>query len=126
MKYKTHNSRAYVATSKGFIAVTAIIIIVSGILMYSVMATVSAFAYSDMVLRREWRTQANINAQSCLSTVALMTAKDYFLEGEIEVEEFGCSATIIRDHSHATASVHTRATFSGISSSDFEQNFIVP
>ncbi|MES2314993.1 MAG: hypothetical protein V4524_03625 [Patescibacteria group bacterium] len=112
--------------SKGFIAVTAVIVIVSGILMYSAMVMVSAFTYSDAVVRREWRMQANFNAQSCLSTAALMSAKDYFLEGDIEVKEFGCNAHITRDHMRGTVDVRARSIFSEISSSYFEQNFIVP
>ncbi|HTK33646.1 MAG TPA: hypothetical protein VL335_03855 [Candidatus Paceibacterota bacterium] len=116
-----HNSN-----SKGFIAVTAVVVIVSGILVYSVASMASVFAYSDVVLRREWRIQANFNAQACLETVALMSARDYFLEGDIKLEEFGCFAHVERDHASNTVDVRAQSIFSGISSSDFEQNFSIP
>ncbi|MDD5165580.1 MAG: hypothetical protein PHG25_03560 [Candidatus Pacebacteria bacterium] len=111
---------------KGFIAVTAIMVLIAGVLSYSYVVVQSALIYSDMVTRHEWRIQAGLNAQACLSNLFVMMNKDYFLEGDVLVKEFGCTAHIFRDHVRGSASVYVQTVFSGVYSTNLNQNFIVP
>ncbi len=112
--------------TKGFIAVTVIIIMVSGILVHSYIVMQSALIYSDFITRHEWRAQANLNAEACLSTIYIMMNKDYFLNDDVSLKEFGCSAHIVRDHAHASAKVYVQTFFSGVSSANLDRNFIIP
>jgi hypothetical protein len=110
---------------RGFIAVTAVIVISCLTLVYAILAIVSASDFSDSVTRREWRMQANLNAASCISTIELLAWKDYFLTGSVEAREFGCTAYIARDHIRKSAEVHARARFAGVTSADIDETFAV-
>ena len=110
--------------NKGFIAVTAVILLATGVMAFSLAALGSAVLYSDAVYRRELRIQANLNAESCLDTAALMAAKDHFLAGPVYISEFGCNATISRDGT-GNASITAQASLAGVSSSFLYQIFIV-
>jgi len=110
--------------SKGFIAVTAVILLAAGVMAFSLAALGSAVLYSDAIYRRELRIQANLNAESCLDTAALMAAKDYFLTGPIHISEFDCNATISRD-GIGHVSITAQASLAGVSSSFLYQIFIV-
>ncbi len=112
------------SATNGFIAVTAVMILACSTILFANVALRSAIEYVDSVTRHEWRIQADLNAQSCLSTVVLMAVKDYFLEGNVQVAEFGCTASITRDHIRQMATIQSHALFQGVSSSLFEQNFI--
>jgi hypothetical protein len=84
------------ANKKGFMAVTAVILLATGTLAFSLVALASAAAYADAVMRRELRVQAGLNAEACLDTAALMAAKDYFFQGDVNISEFGCTAHVVR------------------------------
>lgn len=83
--------------NSGFIALTAVILMSIGVLTYAVVASSAALAYSDTVLRQELRIQARNNASSCLESLTIMLAKDYFLNGNIQIDEFGCEASVTSD-----------------------------
>lgn len=108
----------------GFIAVTAVILLAAGVMAFSLAALGSAVLYSDAVYRRELRIQANLNAESCLDTAALMAAKDYFLNGHIYISEFGCDAAISRDGA-GNASITAQTSLAGVSSPFLYRIFIV-
>jgi hypothetical protein len=110
--------------SKGFIAVTAVILLAAGVMVFSLVTLGSAVLYSDAVYRRELRIQANLNAESCLDTAALMVAKDYFLAGSVYISEFGCNAIVTRD-GVGNVSITARASLAGVSSAFLYRNFIV-
>ena len=99
----------------GFIAVTAVILLATGVMAFSLATLGSAVAYSDAVYRRELRIQANLNAEACLDTAALMAAKDYFLAGSVHISEFGCNAVISRDGT-GNASITAQTSLAGVSS----------
>ena len=91
---------------RGFIALIAIIVLATGALAFSLATMSGAVAYSDAAYRRELRIQARLNAQACLDSVSLMTGKDYFLSGQVELKEFGCIANVGNDsagHFHIDA-----------------------
>jgi len=111
-------------TDCGFIAVTAVILLAAGVMAFSLAALGSAVLYSDAVYRRELRIQANLNAESCLDTAALMAAKDYFLSGPVFISEFGCNAVISRD-GIGHASITAQSSLAGVSSSFLYRIFIV-
>ena len=111
--------------TKGFIAVIAVIMIAFTLTAYSYIVMASAISYADSVNRHEWRIQANLNNESCVSTVALMAMKDYFLEGEVKVPEFGCVAFITRNHLIKQMTVRAQSVFIGVSSATTSQVFIV-
>jgi len=102
---------------KGFMAVTAVMLLAAGTLAFS-LATMSAAAlYSDAIMRRELRIQAGLNVQACLDSVELMAEKDYFLTGKIGLADFGCRATITKlDSSHM--SINATTTLSGVAVRD--------
>jgi hypothetical protein len=127
MKFMMHMNKdkyAYIKYGEGFIATTAVMVI-AGFSLFFILTTISiANEYADNVSRREWRIQANFNAESCLSTVAIMAAKDYFLDGKIEVYELGCSGYVKQDHINKTIEINTSAVFNGVHSQFFYKKFI--
>ena len=102
--------------NKGFIAVTAVVILASITLLFANITMQIAVDYSDSVMRHEWRIQANLNAQSCLSAVQLMVSKDYFLNGELKIKEFGCTATVAHDYLEESISIKAQSVFNGVNS----------
>ncbi len=78
----------------GFVALTAVIILTSGIIAISLAAMNSALLYADQVNLREYRIQADLNAAACLDTAELMAKKNYFISGTIIIGEFGCTANV--------------------------------
>jgi hypothetical protein len=111
--------------NKGFIATITVIIVCTGVLIYQYVTWSLILSYVDMIDRMALRIEAGIKAESCGHTVAVMLAKDYFLQGDIYVREFDCSAHITRDHATHHAAVSTYARAGHISSSLFETSYIV-
>jgi len=116
--------------TEGFIAVTAVIMTACSTLLFTSVIMQAVVTYSDMINRKEWRTQANLNAESCLSSVKLMVVKDYFLTGEVSVSEFGCTAVITRnynqDSSLKSISIKTTARFNSVTSTKSPEGDLVP
>ncbi len=81
----------------GFIALIAVVLLSMTALLFSFVTMGSAFSYADTVSKRELRIQANMNADACLDTATLMTAKDYFLIGTSTLSEFGCTVQSTND-----------------------------
>ena len=109
--YKTFSSvRIY---KRGFTATIAVVIFSMSIIAFilSLMSTVSF--YSDMVSKHELRIQAQLNAKACLDTIVLMVIKDYFLNGELVIYEFGCIANIINDN-NGNISISVNTKFAGV------------
>ena len=100
---------------RGFVATTAVILLATGTLAFSLVALGSAVLYADIINRRELRIQANLNAEACLDTAALMATKDYFLTGPVYISAFDCNATISRDGA-GNVSVKASASLAGVSS----------
>jgi hypothetical protein len=116
------NGKRSLNERNGFIAVTAVVMLASATLAFSLAALASALLYADSVDKRELRLQAGLNAQSCLDSAALMAVKDHFLTGSVHISELGCDAWIWRDAS-GSVSVKASASLSGVSSSILEKNF---
>lgn len=96
--YSSRLDRIYYRKDQdGFIASITVVILATGILAISFSTLAGAISYSESVYKRELRIQANLNANACLDKVTLMVAKDYFLSGEIKIQEFGCIANITND-----------------------------
>jgi len=107
----------------GFIAVTAVMMIACVTILFASVIMRIVVDYSDMVTRHEWRIQANLNAESCLNAVTLMVAKDYFLNGEVFLQEFGCSATILQDYAQGKVFVSAKAVFNTVNSGEYDKDF---
>ncbi|MEK7609542.1 MAG: hypothetical protein AAB470_00280 [Patescibacteria group bacterium] len=76
----------------GFIATTAIILLSTGSLAFLVATSSAVFMYADSIEKREIRIQNNLNQQACQDTLRIMNAKDYFLNVDIQLSDFGCIA----------------------------------
>ncbi len=111
---------------KGFIAVTAVMVMACIVFLFESVVLQSAVNFADNVTNHEWRIQANLNVQSCVSAIAIMSAKDYFLTGNLSLPEYGCLAVVTRDHTTGTVSIHGQSKFMSISSSILDQSFDVP
>ena len=110
--------------NNGFIAVTAVIVIACVTLLFANIIMQIVVDYSGMVMRHEWRIQANLNAESCLNVVTLMVEKNYFLNGEVSVERFECTAKVIRDYVQGSASISVKALFNEVNSGEYEKTFL--
>jgi len=103
------NNRRRTDTKRGFIALVSVVLLAIGAMTSSVMVMSVAVAYADAVARREFRIYATLNAEACADAAALMTAKDVFMAGSIEIADFHCIAMV---PPHAPASsfvVHAAA-----------------
>lgn len=117
-----HTDNSICEINRGFVATTAVILLATGTLAFSLVALGSAVMYADSVSRHELRIQANLNAEACLDTAALMAAKDYFLTGPVYIYEFDCNATVSRD-GIGSVSVKVSTSLNGVYSSVLEKDF---
>jgi hypothetical protein len=83
--------------SMGFGALIAVVMLSCLALVFSILTLTVSAEYSESVYLKEMRIQKELYAKACFDTANLMSAKDYFLKGTIEIEEFKCKATIFRD-----------------------------
>ena len=98
---------------RGFVALTAVILIATGVISYSLATLSASVFYAESVEKREYRIQTNLNDSACLDTVTLMVVKDYFLKGSVSIPEFDCTATISNDW-NGHVSVNVTATMAGV------------
>jgi hypothetical protein len=105
---KIHKQHNLDSRRRGFIALTAVILLATGILAFSLVALSAAVSYADMVAQKELRIQATLNAQACLETAELMAAKDYFISGTFLISQFGCEATFVND-GRGSVHIHVQA-----------------
>ncbi|MEK7646447.1 MAG: hypothetical protein AAB381_02020 [Patescibacteria group bacterium] len=84
-------------TSKGFIALIAVCMLVTGTLAGTVAILVRADAYADTVRRREMRIQRRLDVHACLDTVNLMITRDVFLRGAVYIRDFDCRVYVDSD-----------------------------
>jgi uncharacterized membrane protein len=113
MKFKKNKFKNTVIG--GFVATIAVVLLSTGILAFSLVTMASAISYADGIYRRELRIQTTMNAKACLDTVTLMAVKDYFIVGDIDLDEFGCQARIENDF-FGNIALKVRAKLSGIES----------
>lgn len=90
MKSKTHT-----AHKNGFTALIAVILLSSGTLALSFSATGAVVFYADGVYRHETRVQRDLNERACLDTAGLMAARDSFVDGMVDIPEFGCTIRFV-------------------------------
>ena len=107
MKFKTHKT-------KGFIALIAVLLLATGSIAFALATVFAAVAYADMVLQRELRIQAKLNVNACLDSLELMYAKDFFLNGNVTIPEFGCQASVENRGNGAVIQLNVVATFNGV------------
>lgn len=79
---------------RGFLAVTAVLILAMGTLAFSMTSMAAAAAFADSSMKRELRIQARQNLASCFRYLAIYASKDAFLKGEIYVRDLDCNAHI--------------------------------
>ena len=111
----------FLIKKNGFIALIAVVVLAMGIFTFSLVTYSAVYSYYDSVNRKELRIQANLNAKSCLKTVALMYAKDFFLNGEQVLNKFGCTADIVNDM-NGRVTIKVKATLEEVS--DYEYTVI--
>lgn len=97
----------------GFLALTSLMVLSLGSLAFSAVVLNSSYAYFDSVNRRESRIQAQLYANSCLDYVSLMAAKDYFLNGKVELPQFDCTS-IVENNFAGSFTIQVRSTFGGV------------
>lgn len=81
----------YAKCRRGFVAVTAVILLAMGCIATVMFAFTASASYADSVTRREYRIQKAMNEEACKDIRGLMLTKDYFFVGPVTVEEFGCT-----------------------------------
>ncbi|MBP6858484.1 MAG: hypothetical protein KBC33_01480 [Candidatus Pacebacteria bacterium] len=86
----TRSNYRRIESKRGFIAVTAVILLAMGCIATVMIAFTTSASYADSVTRREYRIQKAMNAEACQDIRELMLAKDYFFVGSVIVAEFGC------------------------------------
>ncbi len=116
MIYKIFKTNRGLPSNKGFMAVTAVILLALGTISFSLVTMSAAISYADTVNRHELRIQARFNANACLDTATLMIAKDYFLNGEVSVPEFGCIANI-ENYFNGNVLIKVKAELGGVGGS---------
>lgn len=93
MKYKISK----INRKNGFIATISIITLSLTALFFSLLTLSSVFVFEDIINRKEYRIQANLNASACLDFLTLMAVKDYFITGDFYLDQFACKASLIND-----------------------------
>ena len=106
-KNKSRLFRGFAAT---FLVMAAMIMMSLG----SLGAFSAADGYNDVVMRREYRLEAILDAQSCISVALTAFAHDYFYSAEDQVvPDFSC--TIVSAVRNGDAlSIQARGTSQGI------------
>ncbi len=89
-------------------------IIISAITSYSFAVLSSAYLYADSVYRQELRIQANFNLDSCLIYLKYLYAQNYFLIGDVGIDEFHCRSKVLNDFV-GTATILATSTLGDIS-----------
>ena len=80
--------------NRGFTALIAVLLLAAGSLSISLASLAAAAQYADIVTRHELRIQRSLNERACADTLELMITKDFFLQGNIGIPEFGCTAEV--------------------------------
>lgn len=101
--------------NSGFIALIAVLLMASGTMAFLLTVAAAGLAYSDMVLRREYRIIATGNLNTCVSAIRSMAARYYFFRGKLRIDELGCDGAVSND---MTGHIHFEATstFNGVKS----------
>ena len=74
----------------GFIATTAIILLVTGSIAFILATMTTAVMYADGIGRREARIQKSLNKHACEESRALAATKDYLEKILPTFPEFDC------------------------------------
>jgi hypothetical protein len=61
---------------------------------FSFLALSASVVFADMVFRKEVRNQVNLNLLSCFDMVAVIYSRDYFINGNIYLQDFGCKVNV--------------------------------
>ena len=88
-------------------------IVATGLILFSLSTLGSAVMYSDIVNRREIRTQVRLNLVSCMEIADLMISADYFLSGTTTISELGCTLHFSND-SYGHVSIGATAELNGL------------
>lgn len=91
---KVNDAASSFRNSGGFMASSAVILIASGLIVFAAAAVAAAATYSDAVEKQELRIQARLNLESCFESLHLMYEKDLFMNGVVNIPEFGCIADV--------------------------------
>lgn len=88
------NDKKIKIINRGFIAVTAIILLAMAGFIFSLTTFNAVIIYADSIDKKEQRVQKNLNKIACQETISLIKTKDYYVKGNIVLEEFDCSQEI--------------------------------
>ena len=103
--------------SRGFVALFLVISLMSLMLLGSLGAFAAAHGYNDSVVRREYRMEADANAESCVSLAILAFAHDYFYTAQNQsVPDFSCTI-VSASRNGAAISVTATSTENGVTAS---------
>jgi hypothetical protein len=83
--------------NEGFIATTALMVLVFSCLASILVSNLSVRWYADSVFLRDMRIQARELLILCMDQAMGMLSRDYFLRGNIAIPEYECSANLIED-----------------------------
>lgn len=85
-----HDKIPATSDTRGFVAVTAVILLALGCVASVLVVFAASASYADTVTRREYRIQKAMNEAACRDIRELMLAKDGFFSGRAIVREFDC------------------------------------
>lgn len=103
------------AKKRGFIALTAVMVMIAITAGFSFLALSASVVFADMVFRKEVRNQVNLNLLSCFDMVAVIYSRDYFINGNLYLQDFGCKVNVSNSLS-GMIDVSATSTMSNISS----------
>ncbi len=126
------NMNIFLKIKRGFIALTAVMVMIAITAGFSFLALSTSVVFADMVFRKEVRNQVNLNLLSCIDMMATIYSRDYFISGKIYLEEFGCQVSVANNFagmidvsatsSLANISSATKKSFQNDGSKVFEIN----
>jgi hypothetical protein len=70
--------------NRGFISVISVILLSAGVLAFALAAWSASALYADGVNQRQMRMERSIDTENCRQTLALMHAKDYFMDYSLD------------------------------------------
>ena len=108
--------RRYLARSignRGFIAVTSIMLLVSGCLALNFVVIDSAGKYYESVELRIARMQGSFDLDACLDEVKLMVSRDFFFRSSATLKKFNC-VTNVQDYGTSQLIINATTTTKSI------------
>lgn len=104
-----HKSLKEYNSTKGFMALTSLIIIFTTLFTFSLISFwITWDKYDQQILKLE-RIQSGYNLNSCLDFAKLMIYKDYYINGKIYLKSFACD--LFFENNYNKIKIYATSTF---------------